>query len=489
MFKKVIIVAVFIFLSILKYFSFAGEKVVNNGFGYDGVIYKSIVTSQIDSLRHGHTHPFNAGIIGLAKYYTVRMGHPLIIRSILSLIRYKFTDKNILIVNYVLGMLLFLMSYLYLWLRYLPRLCFSMAKQILFIVSIYFIFPVVKYSGFYPFLQDEHAIYLSIILYVTYIEREFLIFFIIAIISSITFPPLFFECVFLIFFAHTKVDILRKTKCTNLLPFLFPVISLIPVIIFVILIRRHQLWYGLDWVSSNKDFPNIAFKSIHWSLLSLFFLGVYLSWVLRLFTKFKLNFTSDIFTIIKNNLLIRFFMFASLIVFQSIWSNYWSTDSNMGLWSWDMFFWNWTRFNAVAPGFFLVANFWHYGPYLFIFLFNIQSVREIINVRVVDIFIVCFFLIYGTFTESRFVVSFYPLFLMVIFHNFKNLNISSSVIFLALFITSRLYLNLNEFPFEFGPSIEPKFFPIMYTITIIFLVVLYIMMRGRTFPRESNKLY
>ena len=139
-----------------------GERVaVNDGFGWDGIIYRDIVC-------HLEEHYFSGGI---NSYHMHRILPFAMIHFIIKWTGIGITDANILRVamwqNIVmLGLSVacfFRLSRLFRWKQTTEVMAFSL---------MFFTFPVLKYMGYYPLLTDTMALFLSFATACCYFDRH-----------------------------------------------------------------------------------------------------------------------------------------------------------------------------------------------------------------------------------------------------------------------------------------------------------------------------
>jgi hypothetical protein len=471
------VILFFAIICLFKIYTFSNEKIENNGFGYDGLIYKQWTIKCIDSIRNGQTNPFVKNEIGISKYYSQRLAMPLIVKYALISSGNNNSPNNIIITTFLISLLLLLFSYFYLYNYIKTRL---ETNNILFtLFTIYFIFPIIKFSGYYVFLNDEMAFHLSIIIFVSFFNNQMSMFTIASFIGSITFPPLYIESIILLLFGNVNLKNTQQSFNTKkYFLYLSPIISILPVVIFIIYLRKYNLWVGQNWIIDAVHFQNMALKWHIWGYLSVFSIGLYIAFVIVRISPIYFNFNlrdltmSVFYNLKKTNMLIC----TCLILGKYLWVEFWSVGYNGTeyLYDTDYRIFNLLKFNAPSPFLFIVNNFWYFGPVLFFILLNYPKMLKLNNtLNLSEILLISLFLILSVFTESRYLITFYPI-VMICLHKHNTIDTRYKLItILSLLITSRFYLDLSKCDWSFGPSVDKKYYLLMYaTISVFFIVYL-----------------
>jgi len=468
------VILFFAIICLLKIHTFSKEKIDNNGFGYDGLIYKQWTINCIDSIRHGQTNPFEKNEIGISKYYSQRLAMPLIVKYTLISSGINNSPNNIINTTFIISLLLLFFSYFYLYNFIKTQL---KTNNILFtLFAIYFIFPIMKFSGYYVFLNDEMAFHLSIVIFVSFFKNKMLTFTIASLIGAVTFPPLFIESLILLLFGNVNLKNTQQSlKAKKHIIYLSLIISILPVVIFIIYLRKYNLWVGQNWINNNLHFQNMAFKWHIWGYLSVFSIGLYIAFLSIQMSPIYFNINlrdltmSVFYKLTKTNLLIC----TCLIVGKYFWVDFWSIGytGTEYLYDIDYRIFNLLKFNAPSPFLFLINNFWYFGPVLFFILLRYAKKLKLNNTfNLSEILFISLFSILSVFTESRFLITFYPIVIISLSkHNIIDKKYKLITIF-SLLITSRFYLDLSKFDWSFGPSVDKKYYLLMYATFSVFLI-------------------
>lgn len=141
-------------LIVLFMASMFGEKVCNNGAGWDGCTYRDMAMTFGEKITQE----------GFSHYYTQRMLPWALINVCFSFLNVPLNENTILLGAQLLNVLALLFSIIAFY-KIVNFYGFSINGEIVAFSLLFFTFPVVKLIGYYPFLTDFFALTITLWLF------------------------------------------------------------------------------------------------------------------------------------------------------------------------------------------------------------------------------------------------------------------------------------------------------------------------------------
>ncbi len=191
---RIILLLILIGLLIKAYYT---EQIsVNNGLGWDGMIYADFTKNIIPYLK---THYIN-------RYYVQRIGVPLLLHFVFSIFNIEFYNPAIISAYSFLNSCCILIGTIYFF-KISNTLQLTRNEEILGFASLFYCFPVLTLSLFYPILMDIPAFTVGIIVVYFYLKRNIGMFFFMLFIGSFIYPTFIIMSI-LFCFKNSNQDLL-----------------------------------------------------------------------------------------------------------------------------------------------------------------------------------------------------------------------------------------------------------------------------------------
>jgi hypothetical protein len=276
-----------------------GEKVYNDGAGWDGLFYRHVAYTFTNDIVDKQ---YNS-------YYIQRIAPFAILNIVFSVLSIAKTHYTLLIGMNVFNIVILLLG-VYWFFKVVSHTKFTSSSEIIFFSLLFYTFPVLKLSGYYPFLTDPTALVLGIGQLRFYLEKKDFHLFLVSAFGAFVWPTSFLVGMILLLISRDSFDLFDGIFVNETDSFLLDtckvIAPLIPVAFFVTLMVYCMLdGRDIKCVYSNAimitSFSNPVMLTI--SLLCIYLYGYFV---------FKLINTSLVISvrnILKNTGWKRFLLF------------------------------------------------------------------------------------------------------------------------------------------------------------------------------------
>jgi hypothetical protein len=384
--KNTIIMMGIILVYGIVYFVFGETIPKNNGFGWDGIIYKHLTEDLYGAVF----------IKGLDQYYIQRIFVPAVLNICFRLTGISLTEMNILW-GYKIFNLVVLMISIYFYNLIARELKFNTKVTWLGFCSLFINFAILKENFYYPVLLDTAIFAIGLIQFYYYLRNNLIGLIITTIVGSFTWPNFMYSSlIFILFPIYTGNVKFSRIKIKWL------IISIIIISLFIcvyILYTKyeyiHQV-YGVNPINSTVVPISIL------SLLVYFFFG--LNSILE--NSCLYDFRNYVKGVKLKNFIcaITVFFSVSLIIYLQPFNS----SVNIKL------FLPRTLLIAVAqPLIFLISHVIYFGPILILILFYWKNISKIVNsLGLGSTLFVIFFLFMSINSQSRLIINAVPVFII-----------------------------------------------------------------------------
>ena len=431
-----------IILFIILLYNFTSELVaVNNGVGWDGIIYYSVI-KDFESLIINH---------GIDSYHMTRTLPFVIIHYALEALGIDINETTAVIGSRVYNFLLIILLVIYFF-KISKVLMWDQKSELLAFSFVFFNFPVLKFFGYNPVSCDCTALVLSYIAVYYYLRKNKVAQTFIGLMSLVVWPILSAIIFILVLFPCNSVEDIdnsdkRQMWITRLLRLAF--ISFIPVVSlsFMLIIKfRHP---DLDLLHFYKII-NRGSLNLLLVLLSLLSVSVFYYFSTKIL---YINWIGVFKSILDKHILIPIAL--SGFLFAIIYSLIGKLGGEAGYSSMGQFL-IMLKYPATDIFIFLETHFIYLGLFFLLVLFCWQDivsyVRTDFGIGYYLLLILALMFIMDI--ETRKLESFYPLFLIPLIHCLRKKNIKWNVAFMIPIIC----LILSFFWFHINvPGIEDAF--------------------------------
>jgi len=189
-------------LTVIVVRGMAGEKIaIYDGAGWDGSIYRSIASE------------FNEKIL-LKYYHSYRLQRVLpyaVQNGIFNFFRIQKTNKNLMTGAQIMNFLILCTGVIFFF-RIANLMYLSMPLRIIGFAAVFFIYPVLKLLGYYPFLTDTYAYTLAIMQVFYFLSEKKAKLILISIIGAFIWPTLLMSGLLLACMPRSPFTIDEKLK-------------------------------------------------------------------------------------------------------------------------------------------------------------------------------------------------------------------------------------------------------------------------------------
>ena len=473
---------------------FYGEKILaNGGLGFDGVIFADLTANAFKYLSN-HT---------IDNYYFQRIGIPLVLHTIFKIFNIYFSESNIIQAFLCLNIFCIILGAIYYFLIS-SELKLKPTIEIIGFSSLFFCFPILKLSMFYPILMDIPCFTLSIIFLYYYLKDKSIICLITLFLGAFIFPN-FILLSILLFFKKTPTKLLHKTSVlsnnkSQLMLFLekynsIQILLLITTPLFLVFLL-FKFYYFNSFDIIQQGFRFYPGKTIF--VLFSFFLAILYLCFLNFFKSEQMTLTQ----LLKSFRLIHIFSFITLFICVTFIINSCSSkvEANLTL---DKYLTNIINQVVKNPLNFIVSHTFYFGAMPLLLFFILKDVKkEILNLGFGMLFFYTIIVFFSVGNESRQIIPFFPFltFLSIISLNkYWNISIYFSGLFSIICLAiSHFWYQINavktgltyftpsaiftKFPaqryFMFqGPWVSNYMYKIHLFVCIFILVVLWFMFK------------
>jgi len=420
--KNRIILILILILFLIK--GFYGEKILaNGGLGFDGVIFADLTTNAFKYLSN---HAIDT-------YYFQRIGVPLVLHTIFKLFNIDFCQSNIIHGFLYLNLFCIVLGAIYYFLIS-SELKLKPTIEIIGFSSLFFCFPILKLSMFYPILMDIPCFTLSIIFLYYYLKDQRIICLIALFLGAFIFPNFILFSV-LLFFKKTPIKLSQEidevsSNKNRLVLFLrkynsIQILLLITAPLFLIFLL-YKFYYFNSFDIIQQGFKFYPGKTVF--ILFSFLLTILYLCILNLFEAQTLTFTQ----LLKSFRVIHIFLFIILFICITFIINSCSSKAEANL-TLDKYLTNIINQAVKNPLNFIVSHTFYFGAMPMLLFFILKDVKkEILNLGFGMLFFYTIIVFFSVGNESRQIIPFFP-FLTILsiisLNRFGNVSIYFSVIF------------------------------------------------------------
>lgn len=258
--------------------SLVTEKIEkNDGLGFDGVSYASIVKKCEEILSRSNPH---LEIYMMQMYGIRRIFVPTVVHYIMKVLRLEYSNRNIILTFQWFNLFLIAISAVA-WGKIINGTITHDTAKILSFVFLFCNYAILKMNSYYVVLLDMTAFLLCILSLYCYLNNSQVGLLLLAIISAFTWPTMFYNIVILFLFPK-KFNVVKDTKF-NVIRIVVPLIMtalFIAEAIYIILIRKFSqikepvnmkllpvsiavaaiyLFFSYLYLLRNVSFNNIAY--------------------------------------------------------------------------------------------------------------------------------------------------------------------------------------------------------------------------------------
>lgn len=245
-FKRLQWILIVVFFGILL-FTFSQEKTVNNGAGYDGIYYRDLVRN-FPEMLHASFSDYKA-----SRVLPFAAAHYL-----LNVLNIEPTDGVILFTIWGMMFLLMIAGVVY-YFKIAELLQWRPDLTLLGFVLLFYQFAVLKYSGYYPILTDHFIFSLTIIVLYHFLKKQYLYMMLTGFAACFIWPTysLFIPLLLLNNPVNLPAANTQETKYGQWLWKLVKLgLALVPVVLFVYLIRSQNLWIEKRYLTADRIYAN-----------------------------------------------------------------------------------------------------------------------------------------------------------------------------------------------------------------------------------------
>ncbi|MEM7367775.1 MAG: hypothetical protein AAF587_04175 [Bacteroidota bacterium] len=171
-------IVLLIVLTSVLLIGFLGEKIpINDGLGWDGISYAEITQDFDEDFLNGE----------IDSYRFQRILLPLLINKSMHVLGIPLTNSAI-ITAYSVANLLFIGLSVYLFFLLASQIQLKPAVEIIGFSSLFFCFPILKFSLYYPILTDTMAFCLGMAFSYFYVSRKIVLCFLIIFLGTFVYP-------------------------------------------------------------------------------------------------------------------------------------------------------------------------------------------------------------------------------------------------------------------------------------------------------------
>lgn len=489
--NRIILILILICLLIKGFY---GEKILaNGGLGFDGVIFADLTANAFKYLSNN----------AIDNYYFQRIGVPLVLHTIFKLFNIDFCQSNIIQAFLYLNIFCVILGAIYYFLIS-SELKLKPTIEIIGFSSLFFCFPILKLSMFYPILMDIPCFALSIIFLYYYLRDKNIICLITLFLGVFIFPN-FILLSILLFFKKTplklsqKIDVLSNSK--NRIILLIEKYNFIQILLLIttplfLLFLLYKFYYFNSFDIIQQGFRFYPVKTLF--VLFSFLLAILYLYILNFFEAQLLTFTQ----LLKSFRVIHIILFIILFICITFIINSCSSKAEANL-TLDKYLTNIINQVVKNPLNFIVSHTFYFGAMPLLLFFILKDVKkEILNLGFGALFFYTIIVFFSVGNESRQIIPFFPFltFLSIISLNkYWNISIYFSGIFSIICIAlSHFWYPINavktgltyftpsaiftKFPaqryFMFqGPWVSNYMYKIHLFVCILILVVLWFMFK------------
>ena len=408
----------------ISYFIY-GETVP--GFGWDGVVYKSITQNFYEKVF----------VTGLDQYYIQRIFVPAFLNLIFYLIRVPLIDVNILW-GFKIFNLVCLIIGIYFYSLIAEELRFKNKVMWLGFAALFMNFAVLKHNFYYPVLLDTTIFALSIIQFYSYLKNNLIALIITTIVGAFTWPSFLYPSILLILFPiHNEVVKYDKNKIKLLIILL--IMTFFSLCLCILYPKYAFIVTGQGENPINSSFIVVSIIS----LLAYIYLA--LNPLLKDNRLFKVK--SYFKEIRLKTIIIAAIIFCSVIILVSLQH----PNKSVNIKS---FVGTSLLISISQPLIFLLSHIIYFGPVMLLTIYYWKSISSSIHSYGLGIALfVLFYILIGINSESRRIINAVPVFIiltMIVINRFDIKSIHVVLFFIISLIFSKFWFIFNIPVFSHG---------------------------------------
>jgi hypothetical protein len=417
--KKTRVYLILLFSAICIYNMFLEQIPLNNGLGWDGRGFYEIAVNGIDKIS-------NLDI----KWYKVLRIFPFIFYDIGNYLGLPKDFKSVIWFFKTFNFIFILLSVRHYY-KTAEFFKLNQKMQDVGFILLFFTFPILKFAGYYPLLNDHFSFYLSLAGLHFLFTEKWLKYISILFLSLFTFPSLFFGFLLITFFksqGRISLGFMKK--------YLLSINYIIYGVVVLICIILYYYW------SSHPDILLNSITPINRQLLpvSVIILAFYLIYIVRQLFFALPNIVQKKFDI---NLNTVFLVIAGLSIMKIV-KIIFLPMYDTGILSPHVF----SYMAIVMPLKHLVSHFFYYGVVFVLILYFLKDIVIVsIEFNLGYFLFFAFFMIISLNTESRILINYIPFFMFPLLKHVNNkIDISKigipSLLFFQI-VVSRFWLPIN----------------------------------------------
>jgi hypothetical protein len=414
-------------LVILTY-GFSSEKIlVENGFGWDGRAFGNFTLNVMGHLQRHLIDP----------YRFQRLAVPFFINIVFRVCHISFTDANVLNAYLIFNATCITIAMCY-YFKIVQLLKLPTSLYLIGFAALFFCFPILKLSMFYPVLMDIPAFLIGVMLVYYYLKQSSTVAFILILVGSFVYPTFILFSILFVFkqqpilsnensiTTNTNKWIVKIYNTTTMAS----VVKLVLPIVFAIVC--FVLFYRANFITIIQ-----AFQVNFWQALVTFIsflIGIIYLFYLSISCKFSLN---NIYKSlhIKPALLALLVLFIVKFIIVALSSNV------APVLTFKLYLLNICTQVVQNPASFIVAHIYYYGPMFLMLLFFINKIKAVVlNYGFGMLFFMYAVFFFSVGSESRQLINYYPFLVLITLVALHKYYVVSNV-FAILFAVFSLFFS------------------------------------------------
>lgn len=401
--------------------------------GYDGSNYGDFTIHFKEKIR---AHAIN-------KYYFQRLLIPFIIYHLFSLLHLVLSIPNI-IMAYSVSNLIFIYTGVYFFFRISNFIKLSKSIEVIGFATLFFCFPVLKFSLYYPVLMDIPAFAVAIMMAYLFLKGKPYLFFLMILIGSFIYPNFIFLSILYFFKNDHELSAIRPTQPVSFLNKVLYALVCYTLPVFLCYIFVTLFWWNKVILDEFKTNPGFTF----FSWLCFLFALIYII-VLNHFSKMNFSWLR-VFKAINYPAII---MAVTIVIAVQLLINYYASTEAVPL-TYLQYLYFIINQAVKNPMNFLVAHVFYFGLAPILSLFIIKDIkREVINFGFGMILFFNMAIFFSIGSESRQLINYYPFLVLLLLY---SLNKYWEVSMKFSFVFAAICIALSHFWYTINTGISPN---------------------------------
>ncbi len=406
---------------LLFFFNFKGELIpVNNGMGWDGRLYGSY-TAMLDSALLQKK---------INEYRFQRIFMSVVLNKSMKALKIDFTVDNT-VMGFKIFNLVFLLIALFYYFLISRKLGFTPLNEMLGLAALFWCFPILKIPGYNPIITDVGAFSIGMMVVYHYLCNHRIVNLFLILIGSFVYPTFLLFGLLLIF---QKEEYTSSEKSFRLERVIFPLIYLT---VFLIAYFGYQNEFSDTYANINPTNRNALWLSILIALAYCYVIGVIIPDV----TKIK--------EIVSKVNWIYFIPVIGIFILIRYLTHTYASPQPQQM-STGRYIINIMKQSVANPGVFFVSHIIYFGWVPILLLWMRKSFVATIRANGYGLTILLIGIAFMSLgSESRQLINFYPLFVILVIMSLQNMKAINSIIVYSYLISSLL---LSRFWYIIGPD-------------------------------------